>query len=75
VKREEHLLVGPVQAVVLAAARGVDLDPVDPEERFDLSSGVLDDRPRTTALVGLGEQQVDDVRRDVREDELDPLGR
>ena len=48
VEREEHLLVGPVEAVVPGAGRGVDLDPVDPEERFDLSSGVLDDRPRMT---------------------------
>jgi hypothetical protein len=74
VEREEHLLVGPVVAVVLAAASGVDLDPVDAEERFD-SIGVLDDRPCMTALGSLREQQVDDVRRDVGEDELDPLGR
>jgi hypothetical protein len=38
VEQEEDLIVSPVQAVVLAA-RGVNLDPVDLEEGFDLSVG------------------------------------
>jgi hypothetical protein len=38
-EREEHLLVGPLEAEVLAAGRGVDLDPVDTEERLNPSIG------------------------------------
>ena len=55
-------VVGPVEAVVPGAGRGVDLDPVDAEERFDLSIRVLDDRPRVTALGSLRKQQIDDAR-------------
>src|SRR5690348_11410807 len=62
VKREQQLLVGAVEAVVLALGGGVHLDRGDSEERFGLSIGVLDDRPRTTTLRSLRLQQVDDVR-------------
>ena len=61
-EREQHLLVGAVEDVVPGAGRGADLDPVDAEQRFDLSVWVLDDRPRMTALGSLRKQQLDEAR-------------
>lgn len=76
-KHDQHLFVGTEEDVVLACARGADLDRVDAEQRLDPFVRVLDDETDPASVGRARAEWMDKAGSgsEIGDDELDPLDR